>query len=51
MSNSLFCTVDFLTFSSVVNTQCQSNMASIKQIAYCAHIREKIIHILTEMGY
>jgi len=26
-------------------------MASNKQIAYCAHIREKIIKILTEMGY
>jgi len=25
-------------------------MASNKQIAYCAHIREKCIHILTEMG-
>jgi len=26
-------------------------MASIKQIVYCSHIREKFIHILTEMSH
>jgi len=49
ISNSLFYRDDLLTFSLAVNTQCQSNMASMKK--YCAHIRRKIIDISTEMSH
>jgi len=51
ISNTLFHRVERLTFRRAVNAHRQSNMASTKRIAYCAHIRGKIINILTEMGH
>ena len=45
ISNSLFCSVDLVTFSPAVNTQCQSNVASITD--HWAHMRGKIIEIVT----
>jgi len=32
ISNSLFCSDELVTFSPVVNAQCQSNMTSMRQI-------------------
>jgi len=52
ISNSLFYSDGLLTFSLAVNSQCHSNIVSIKQIAsYCAHILGKFIDILTEMSH
>ena len=49
ISNSLICSDELVTFSPVVNTQCQSNMASMRQILRSCPW--KIKYILTEMGY
>jgi len=49
ISNSLFYSDELVTFSPVVNAQCQSNMASMRQIL--RHVRGKFKYILTEMGY
>jgi len=39
-----------VTLKVLFNTQCQSKMASIKLIAHCAPIRERIINISTEIS-
>jgi len=48
ISNSLFNSDELVTFSPTVNAQCQSNMASIKQILRSC--LWKINDILTQMG-
>ena len=49
ISDSSFYNVELLTFSTGVNTRCQSNMSSIKRLLH--HIRGKIINILTQLGH